>query len=231
MQMIDWYAQKPKRFVLSKAFTLIELLVVISIISLLIAILLPALTQARQAARRVKCSSQIRQIGMTGLVHTDIYKGHFPDLNWWPKQLSRLDLPGDLGKSHVYWCPEADDQESPLNTAQNLDGKIQLSYGLNGNYVGNNGNVLSNNYGTSKRKLRDIKTPGKMLFFTDSAGGNVNLFLDVASRISLRHAKNPEPLEMDINVVYLDGHAGPVNVEYNLGWAKPWSILWDERRQ
>ncbi|MFG0249009.1 MAG: prepilin-type N-terminal cleavage/methylation domain-containing protein [Phycisphaeraceae bacterium JB051] len=221
----------PLRWAFPMAFTLIELLVVISIIALLIAILLPALTQARHAARRVKCATQLRQIGMTGLVHTDLYKGHFPDLNWWPKQLSRLDLPGDLGKSHVYWCPEADDQDSPLNTANNLDGKIRLSYGINGNYVANNGNVLSNNYGSSKRKLRNIKAPSEMLFFTDSAGGNINLYLDVTSRLSLRHGKNPGPLEMDLNVVYLDGHAGPVNLEYNIGWAKPWSVLWDERRQ
>lgn len=47
----------------AKAFTLIELLVVISIIALLMTIIVPSLKKARQAARRVACSSQLSQLG------------------------------------------------------------------------------------------------------------------------------------------------------------------------
>jgi len=47
-----------------RAFTLIELLVVVAIIALLTAILLPALTMARENAKRVKCLSQLHQLGM-----------------------------------------------------------------------------------------------------------------------------------------------------------------------
>jgi prepilin-type N-terminal cleavage/methylation domain-containing protein/prepilin-type processing-associated H-X9-DG protein len=67
------------------AFTLIELLVVISIIALLIALLLPALGQAREQALSVTCASNQRQIGLALTLYTEEHDGLFPisdaDLN------------------------------------------------------------------------------------------------------------------------------------------------------
>lgn len=116
----------PRNPTASDAFTLVELLVVISVVAVLIALLLPALGNARDAARTVACMNNLRQTGVAYAVYGNDHQGIIPHGgNRFPTGLSSymqgriFNIHANNSKArniqeHVVYCPAY--TESPAKT-------------------------------------------------------------------------------------------------------------------
>ena len=205
-------------------FTLIELLVVISIISLLVSILLPALSGARDAAKTILCASRMRTIGLAGQMYIADNSRRLPyAYDWsptekegrgpwcWPgawagqymdlDRYSRISVGSGLWQSMAeanFSCPARGNH--PVVPSYDV-----FSYGMN-IHCG----MLW--WGYPMRKENDVKTPSAAVMLVDvegiwppnaGAGDGARFYLTGPGGWDESYAYRHRNL---LNVLFLDGH-------------------------
>jgi prepilin-type N-terminal cleavage/methylation domain-containing protein/prepilin-type processing-associated H-X9-DG protein len=186
------------------AFTLIELLVVIAIIAILVSILLPALSQAKERAQAILCLNNTRQLTLGWQLYADDFEGRLPynlgmagssfrtPLNWVNNVMSwGLDsdntntatlTEASLGPfvsqaTAIYRCP-SDHVISAAQSAAGWDGRIR-SYSMNA-MVGDAGEISSSGVNTNNPdyvqffKITQIPQPTEIFVFLDEHPDSIN---------------------------------------------------------
>ena len=153
----------------SSAFTLIELLVVIAIISVLVAMLMPALSQAKEAARAIVCLNNTRQVALASQLYADDHQGKYPTFRTWLYKrvgdLTTGTLYPYINAQATYLCPtdriELASKRKPRATNQSS------SSGR-----GNSNHARNYSYGMNcaichDTKISSFQEPSKTMFFME----------------------------------------------------------------
>ena len=226
----------------SKCFTLIELLVVIAIIAILAAMLMPALSKARDRAKFITCANNIKTLGTASLGYLDAFEGYYP-CHWVSNSYRFPDgwaANGTLGHYYVRPLMVAGFLEKrkahkggPLNCpAENNRGSSDSHYGVNRGLRHNAVNASMQKRGTWDIsadelyiKTNKMKRPSCVMIAGDSVWNQYRY--DPSATNKEEFGPGPQGANFIrhngiVNLVFFDGHvemmfAGVMSAGFNPG--------------